>query len=105
MNSNEDVVSQCLEQLLDGVSKDINAQMEALLRERCTHCRYAKTCNPKRNVKGFTIINSPPVEYPVKELTAFAPEVRFGCSKFKRRSCAVDWQETRIYKTAKGGRK
>ena len=62
-----------------------------LIESRCPYCRYARTCNPKRGVEGFST-----------KYDATACEIGFTCSKGKPRKDPIPFEETRISKIMKG---
>lgn len=89
-----------IEELIEDLAKDIlrqeNEAVMRLIESRCPYCRYAKTCNPKRGVEGFSI------RYGASGDT-MACEIGFSCSKGRPRKAPIPFEETRISKIAKGG--
>ena len=73
--------------------------VESMIKSKCTHCKYAKTCNPKRNVYGIEISNE---RVPSADNLYLSEKfkTRFVCHKFSLRKKPVSWDETRIYKMA-----
>lgn len=80
-----------IEGLIEDICKRLIKERECaalrLIESRCPYCRYARVCNPKRGVEGFST-----------KYDATACEVGFTCSKGKPRKDPIPFEETRIAK-------
>lgn len=86
---------QCLDQAIDNHA----LMVESLIKNKCVNCKYAKTCNPKRNVAGIEMREDRVVPQMTTPISA-TYKIRFVCHKFSLRKSPVAWNETRIYKIA-----
>lgn len=110
MNHDEDNLANQMDKICENARRDylrhVQESIEQELLKKCTRCRWAKICNPRKNVAGFEMDTKNPIEVPKKEYTNFfyTCEVRFHCDKFKTRKKAIAFEETRIWKLLKGGK-
>lgn len=73
--------------------------IKEMIRSHCIHCKYAKTCNPIRNI-SIEVSLSKPIEYPKKDFTNFLIKktVSFKCKLFKLRKAVIPFEETNAAK-------
>ena len=70
--------------------------VESMIKQRCTNCKYAKVCNPRRNVTGI-VMKPVTIENPTHMYYTTHYDIKFVCYKFKVRNAPVKFEETRIF--------
>ena len=92
-------ISECLDKLFDQAIDNHALMVEGVIKNKCINCKYAKTCNPKRNVDGIEMRREL-VPAPSNLYFSGTFKIEFVCRKFSLRKNPVAWNETRIYKIA-----